>query len=79
MVIEFGWLVIPRDSTIVTDPSALSTAVWPLMELRASGTPGRDPQRQDGSQSSAFHRAAVMEAPTRIGHSHAKFATTSPT
>ena len=37
MVSEFGWAVVPGDKTIVMEPSLLSTALWPLMEHRASG------------------------------------------
>ena len=40
MVREFGCAVIPRETTIVTEPSAFGTALWPLTELRASATPG---------------------------------------
>ena len=37
MVSEFGWPVIARDNTIVTEPSPLSAALCPLIEQRTSG------------------------------------------
>ena len=40
MVSELGCVVLPRDTTIVTEPSLLGAAVKPLTELRASVTPG---------------------------------------
>ena len=39
VVSEFGCDVTPRETTIVTEPSALSTALWPLTEHRASAAP----------------------------------------
>ncbi len=39
MVSEFGCAVLAADKTTVTEPSLLTTALWPLREHRASSGP----------------------------------------
>ena len=45
---------------------------------RTGGHASLTGHRHEGSHSSAFQCAGVIESPLRIGHSHRKFATTSP-